>query len=91
MLPVMPRIPKPSSSVRPNASSQRKYPFSEMDVGDWFFVPGLSKNTLSTLASLTGKKLGRLFSTRLLYVADCKEVAAGTAGAVLGVGVWRDA
>lgn len=88
MLAIMPRIPRPTASVRVNPSAC-KYPFAQLEVGDWFFVPDRTKNNLSTLASLTGKKLGKQFSTRLLYVLGIEEVTADTEGAVLGVGVWR--
>jgi hypothetical protein len=91
MLPVLCGIPKPSSSVRATLSGRRKYPFAELEVGDMFFVPDRIKNNLSTLASLTGKKLGRQFSSRLLYMVETiGEVDASTEGAVLGIGVWRD-
>ena len=89
MIPVMLRkIPMPTASVRVT-SVRRKYPFNELEVGDWFFVPDRPKNNLSTQASITGKKLGKQFSTRLLYVLDDVEVDASTDGAVLGIGVWR--
>lgn len=90
MLPVISGIPKPKSSIRATTSG-RKYPFRELAVGDMFFAPDRTKNNLGTLASLAGKKLGKLFSSRLLYMLDDKEVDANTEGAVLGIGVWRDA
>lgn len=71
----------------------RKYPFPDMQVGEMFFVPHKSTNTLMSLASKTGAKLGRKFETRMVYMrlvddqwVHCsKEVK----GAVLGIGVYR--
>ena len=79
----------PASSVRVGGVRPRKYPFDQLEVNDWFFLPGRTKNNLATHASITGKKLGKQFATRLLYVLDGKEVDASTEDAVLGLGVWR--
>lgn len=81
------------------AKGDRKYPFNTMEVGDSFFVPNRDKNTLSTHASLTGKRLGRKFKTLLVWgheLFDDEEVVGwklanepGEEGSVLGIGVWR--
>lgn len=89
MISVMPRIPIPDYSVRTLAFKSRKYPFDKLEVGDWFFLPGRTKNNLSTYACTVSKKLGKTFATRLLYVLNDVKVDADTDGAVLGVGVWR--
>lgn len=84
-------IPQPLRTVLP---SRRKYPFDQMDVGDHFFVPNRTKNTLATHASTVGKQLGRKFVTRLHYAYETEEgwepCTKETDGAVLGIGVWRD-
>jgi hypothetical protein len=105
MLPISSGIPKPSSSVYNIVNSRRKYPFDQLDVGDMFFLAERAKNNISTLASITGKKLGMTFSTRLLYMkwtdhapshanplgVSWQPATAETENAVLGIGVWRDA
>ena len=80
---------------RPPPKMPRKYPFEKMDVGDMFFVPNKTRNTLSTHASTVGKELGMKFSTRLTYMAKDKQgrwelCREDTPGAVLGIGVWRE-
>lgn len=85
----VPKVIKASASVR------RKYPFEDMDVGDMFFVPGKSKNTLTTHASTVGKNLNRKFITRLTHMIETadgwKRAAADEPGAIQGIGVWRTA
>jgi len=83
-------IPK---TIRTAPPARRKYPFDKMEVGDMFFVPDKTKNTLATHASTTGKKLGRKFVTRLVFMKEgldgwtpCEQ---DEEGAVQGVGVWR--
>lgn len=83
-------IPTPVRSVSP---ARRKYPFAEMDVGDCFFIPNKSKNTISTHTSTMSKQLNCKFTTRMVYlkqVADEWVLAEkGEEGASLGIGVWR--
>jgi hypothetical protein len=71
----------------------RKYKFDQMDVGDFFFVPGHKKNTMGTHAAAIGKKLGMKFITRALTMHRTKEgwviCQAEDTGATAGVGVWR--
>jgi len=93
MLPVQRNIPMPKA-LRTAPAPRRKYPFEDMKVGDMFFVPNKTKNTLATHASTVGKALDRKFVTRLAYMAATKrggwdQATHETPGAVLGVGVWR--
>lgn len=86
-------VPVPTT-VRPSASARRKYPFEEMVIGQMFFVPNRSKNTLTTHVSGVGKQLNRKFLTRLTFMKMDKagkwHLAKPTdKGAVQGIGVWR--
>lgn len=61
-----------------------------------FFIPNKTKNTIGTHASTVGKKLGRKFATRLVYMKGNEQdgwenCTAQDEGAVLGIGVWRTA
>jgi hypothetical protein len=84
------QLPKMTRSAPP---ARRRYPFAEMDVGDMFFVPNRTKNTLATHASTVGKRMGRKFVTRMTYMVEQDGVWHSAApevnGAVLGIGVWR--
>lgn len=92
MFEVHKNVPQPKAA-RVTPAPRRKYPFEDMELGDMFFVPYKTKNTLATHASTVGKKLGRKFSTQLIHmVADdgnWELVGADDPGAVLGIGVWR--
>lgn len=93
---IVKNIPRPSA-VRPTPPPREsKYPFEGMEVGDMFFVPNKTKNTLSNYASIQGKRLGMKFSTRVLTMvrtADGWEPCdpGGAAGVTYGIGVWRTA
>lgn len=81
--------------VRNPANIKRTYPYHTMKVGDFFFAPNMSKNTLSSHASTTGHKMGRTFVTRLTYAyqdtkGDWKLCDEHHEGSVRGVGVWRE-
>lgn len=71
----------------------RKYKFDQMDVGDFFFVPGHKKNTMGTHAAAIGKKLSMKFITRAINMRRTKDgwvmCEANDVGATAGVGVWR--
>lgn len=87
------QVPIPSA-VRDPDTIQRKYPYGRMDVGDFFFVPGKEKNTLSSHASAAGKKLSKKFITRLTWAVEDEDgdyvlANADAEGAVQGIGVWR--
>lgn len=64
-----------------------------MKVGEMFFSPNHETNTMTTLAWSTGKKLGRKFTTRLVWMrkraGDWEQVGETARGAVQGIGVWR--
>jgi len=86
------KVPAP---VRSLANIKRRYPYHSMEVGDFFFVPNKTKNTLSSRASTVGKKLERKFLTRLIYAilksdGTWEPCDATVDGAVLGIGVWRE-
>lgn len=89
---VIKNVPLPKSSRTPPPPA-RKYPFEEMEVGDMFFVPGKTKNSLSTRASSVGKKLDRKYVTRSTIMAETIEgwepCDDKDPDAVVGVGVWR--
>jgi hypothetical protein len=91
MFEIQKNVPVPKTR-RLNAPP-RKYPFREMEVGDMFFVPNKTKNTLMTLASTEGRNLGRKFSTKLCFMFNhaghWEPCEPGTRGAIQGVGVWR--
>ena len=91
-------IPK-ALRVGGGPKGDRKYPFNTMEVGESFFVPNKDKNTLSTHASLTGKRLNKKFKTLLVWghELDYEDGSVGWKpanepgedGSVLGIGVWR--
>ena len=85
-------VPIPKAR-RPHTPTRRKYPLDVMAVGEMFFVPDKTKNTLATHVSTVGKSLGRKFITRLTYMVRTKQgwrpATEVTPNAVLGVGVWR--
>jgi hypothetical protein len=64
-----------------------------MEIDDMFFVPGRTKNTLSTHATTVGKALNRKYVTRKTYMVKTKQgwepCDPGATGATLGIGVWR--
>lgn len=89
---VQKNIPVPKVN-KANPPIRKKYPFETMEIGDMFFVPGKSRNTLTTHTSTMGKALGKKFATRLTHMVETLEgwqqAAPGDDGAVQGVGVWR--
>ena len=79
--------------ARSKAVKGRIYPYTELQVGDMFFVPDRPENNLMTHTSNMGKKLGRKFQTRHKWARKindrwvfCNE---GDEGAVLGIAVHR--
>jgi hypothetical protein len=42
----------------------QKYPWPDMDVGDSFEAPAISRGTISSAATLDGRKYGRKWSIR---------------------------
>lgn len=94
---VIKNVPLPSAAAnRKHRGRRRKYPFESMAVGEMFFIPGRSKNNMTTHASAVGRKLERKFATRLVYMVQddagaWQLCAEDDEGATLGVGVWREA
>jgi len=92
-------VPVPTvAATRAGGHRARKYPLDTMEVGEMFFVAHRTKNNLTTHVSAVGKKLGRSFATRLVYMratstAPDKWELCGPDddGAVQGIGVWRRA
>lgn len=89
---VIKNVPVPKA-IRSGRSPRRRYPFEDMDIGDMFFIPNKSKNTLTTQTSMAGKRLGRKFVTRLthMYLTEDGWEACNPdePEAVQGIGVWR--
>lgn len=93
MLRLQSNVPMPRT-IRPTAKGRRrKYPFEAMQVGDFFFVPGITTQQIYGHVWNTGRRLGRKFQTRLCYMREVlgqwQICEAHDAGATLGVGVWR--
>ena len=92
MLPIIKKVPV-SKTIRIVSGTQRKYPFADMKVGDMFFVPDKTKNTLSPHVSTAGRALKMKFITRLSYMTKIKNgwltATKTTKDAVTGIGVWR--
>ena len=93
MIRVQKQVEIPSTMAH-TGISRRVYPYHEMDVGDFFFVPNKEKNTLSSHASAAGRKLERKFLTRLIFAqldaSGAWEICKSSdENAVQGIGVWR--
>jgi len=76
------------------SDKRRKYPFELLEVGDMFFVPNKSKNTMMSFVWATGRRLGRKFCTRHIYMRQVNgkwvQCSAHDPGANLGVCVYRE-
>lgn len=92
MLPIVKNVPIPKTTRKVVTVVSRKYPFHDMDIGDMFFVPNKTKNSLATHASTVSKKLGKKFVTRLTYMVPTENgwepADEGDEGAVQGIGCW---
>ena len=86
MFQILKDVPLPAKTMP--AIKASKYPFANMHVGDMFFVPHKNKNTLSTHASVVGKRLGFKFSTRMVTL-DGVMIDGVKTDDVTGIGVWR--
>lgn len=87
-------IPMPSAvASRRGKGRPRKYPFETMEIDDMFFVPNREKNNLTTHVSAVGRKLGKKFNTRYIYMrevnGELEHCEKGDEGAIGGIGVWR--
>ena len=82
-------IPKVISS----GPRKRKYPFDTAEIGEMFFIPDKTKNTIGAHVSAVSKQLNREFVTRLCYMRKGKQgwepCEPSDKGATMGVGVWR--
>ena len=71
----------------------RKYPFHQLKPGMMFFAAGVKPNTMMSLASSTGKRLGWTFQTRQHHMklekGQWKQCDPDAKGAQFGVGVYR--
>ena len=63
-----------------HGAAVQKYPWDDMEIGDSFFLPGVTRNTLSSAAASAERRQGRKYSVRTL-----------TEGCVKGVRCWRTA
>lgn len=93
MLRLQSNVPLPKS-IRPTARGRRrKYPFEAMQIGDFFFVPGIKREQIHGHVWNVGRKLSRKFRVRVCYMRERNErwehCEADDLDAVLGVGVWR--
>jgi hypothetical protein len=84
-------IPK---SVRPGRKAT-KYPFADMGVGDFFFIPHRNRNTMHAYVYARGRALEKRFVSRLCYMRETtrgwRPCLHNLPDAVLGIGVWREA
>jgi len=91
---ILKNIPTPKT-IRTLTPREPRYPFAQMEVGDSFFVPNKTKNTLTTYASEQGRALKRKFLTKLTYMVNVEgdwELAdEGDDDAVMGILVKRTA
>lgn len=82
----LPRVRRPRLS---------KYPFETMTVGEFFFIPDRLTNTVTVRASNEGRRLGKKFRTRMVFMREhidgWKLCERDDQFAVRGIGVWRDA
>lgn len=71
----------------------RKYPFDTLEVGEMFFISHRGRNNMASQAWAQGKKLKRVFTTRLLFMRETKKGWVACEGThidgILGVGIWR--
>ena len=80
-------------TIRPRARGRRKYPFEQMQVGQFFFVPGIERKQIYGHVWAVGKQLGMKFSARACYMRQVAEewqpCEPEDKGSTLGVGIWR--
>lgn len=93
MLKLQQNVPLPRT-IRPSARGRRrKYPFESMQVGSFFFVPGITRDQIYGHVWSVGKQLNVKFACRLCYMRKVGEewqpCDQNDRGSTLGVGVWR--
>lgn len=93
MLQLQRNVPPPATRTLAPDDGRKKYPFERMQVGDFFFVPGKTRNTIRTYFSTAGAKHVMKLTSKLIHArlidevwSPCEETDEG---ATLGVGVWR--
>ncbi len=91
MLQLQSNVPPPRR--RPIVDRRRKYPFDGMQVGQFFFVEGKTRNTIRSYFSSAGRARGMKLTSRLIHARQVdgvwEECQPGDKGAAIGVGVWR--
>lgn len=95
MLQLQRNVPPPIPRRSPT-DGRKKYPFETMQIDDFFFVEGKSKNSIRTYFTTAGTKHGITLKSQLIHARKdelglwrpCEE---DTPGATIGVGVWRTA
>lgn len=84
-------IPQSVRHVVPRRS--RKYPLDVLRVGEMFFIPHRPSKAVAPHISVQGKRLGRKFAVRMLYMYKpglfWEPADEETPGATFGTGVWR--
>ncbi len=66
MFEIVKPAPAPSSPCRERQQGRPpKYPFGDMDVGDWFEAGPADRAGVQRAASMYGLRNGKLFTTRL--------------------------
>ena len=78
-------VPIPNAGGR---APRTEYPFEQMEVGDSFFVPGMTVKKMSGQVGYWKKTMGMNFAIRAVtedYMNDDGEVVSGD-----GVRVWRE-
>lgn len=93
MLKLQSNVPIPRTMRLRARGRRRKYPFEQMQVGSFFFVPGIERKQIYGHVWQVGKQLNMKFTVRLAYMQQvagewcpCEQ---DDKGATLGVGVWR--
>lgn len=87
-------VPIPPVNRSGRTPRRRKYPFESMKVGEMFFVPNKTKNTLNTHLAAVSKQLGHKYRSRLTFMRQGEDgwelCDPQHPAAVQGIGVWRD-
>lgn len=91
MIHLQSNVPPPRR--RPVVDNRRKYPFDNMQVGHFFFVPHKTRNSIRSYFSTAGRQHGMKLTSKLIFArqvdgewAECEEEDSGS---TVGVGVWR--
>lgn len=86
-------VSKSAGPPKPLSGRPSVYPYTTMEIGEFFFLPGRTVNHVTSHASERGRVLGRRFATRLQWMRRTPQgwesASEGDTGAVRGVGVYR--